>query len=43
MDDKHFRELVEWVENNIDIEAGMPVIFDDYLQVKLERELGGRE
>ena len=39
IDDKHFYQLVEWLENNIDIEAGMPVIFDDDLQYKLEQAL----
>lgn len=36
MDDKHLTELVTWLENNIDVEAGLPVIFNDYAQVKLE-------
>ena len=41
MDDKHLEELAEWLGNNIDIEAGMPLIFNDYCQTKLEELLKG--
>ena len=41
MDERHIDELAEWVSNNIDVEAGMPVIFSDYCQVRLEQKLKG--
>ena len=43
MDDKHLNELVMWLENNIDVEVGLPVIFNDYTQVKLEELLNKGE
>ena len=39
MDTKHLNELAVWLNNNIDVEAGIPVIFDDYVQEYLEEEL----
>ena len=39
MDTKHLNELAVWLNNNIDVEAGLPVIFDDYVQEYLEEEL----
>ena len=41
MEDRYLKELAEWLENNIDIEAGMPVIFSDGNQEKLEKLLKG--
>ena len=43
MNDKHLQELATWLENNIDIEAGMPVIFTDGTQERLENLLKGGE
>lgn len=39
MDDRHLQELAEWLENNIDIEAGIPVIFSNGTQDRLEQLL----
>lgn len=39
MDDRHIKQLAEWLSNNVDIEAGIPTIFDYDTQIRLEEEL----
>ena len=38
MDEKHFNQLMRWLENNIDT-TEPPVIFNDEWQERLEKEL----
>lgn len=43
MDEQHLSQLLDWLENNIDVSAGMPLIFDpdDSLQIEIEKVLKG--
>ena len=41
MNDKCMRQLAYWLANNVDIETGMPKIFDDPYQEELEKYMKG--